>query len=97
MFKFLKRVAKATKRKIVEFFTDAYNHTEATVLLVAASFGINAAVSTLTTTEAGKFFILPAFLEPTMVIPVVSVLAVIALVKLGEFRTYRRTPALRYM
>lgn len=95
--KFIKRVLVAAKDKVVSFVKDAYHHAEAAALLVAASFGINAAVSTLTTTEAGKFFILPAFLEPTMVIPVVSVLAVIALVKLGEYRTYKRTPALKYV
>lgn len=92
MFKFIKRVAVAAYNGVKNFLSDCVHHTEAAVLLVASSLGINALL-----TEVPMMYALPMFFEATMVIPVLSVVITLLLIKSAEWRSLRRNPELAYL
>lgn len=84
--KFIKDVAIAAKNKVVNFVRGLYQHTEATVILVLSALGLNALVG-----ELPFLFSLPMWIEAVFVIPVLSTLTVLILVKVMEWRSNRRS------
>lgn len=71
--------------KITGFVSGVYKHIETISVLVLASLGLNALLS-----EIPFFWTLPLWIESPMVIPVLAVLGVFLLVKLGERRAIKR-------
>lgn len=82
---FIKECAVAAKNKVVKFFKGLKDHTEGAVILVLASIGVNALASQLP-----FMYTLPLWVEATMVIPVLSVLTILIMVKVMEWRAKRR-------
>lgn len=85
MAKFVKTVVVVATRRVVRFFVGCWQHAESIVLLLLASYGINALLSLL------PFMItLPLWVEFTMVIPFIAVCIVLLLTKSAEWRATRR-------
>ena len=82
---FVVNVAKEATKKVAKFFKDCFQHTEATILLTAASIGIAKMLHKIPLT-----FTIPAFINKEMLIPVVAVLIVVILYKSADYRASRR-------
>lgn len=82
---FVARVAKVAYRKVVNFAKGLYHHAESIVILTLAALGLNALLG-----ELPFYFILPMWVEATMVIPVLAVILVSLLTKSAEWRHNRR-------
>jgi hypothetical protein len=83
--KFIKDVAIAAKNKIVNFVKGFYEHAESVAVLTLASLGAAALIG-----ELPFWVTLPWWIEGPMVIPVLSVLLIVGLINLGEYRTKKR-------
>lgn len=83
--RYTKRVYIAAKRKVVNFVVGTYRHWEAIAILVLASLGLNSLFG-----EVPFYMLLPAWIEATMVIPILAVLGITLLVKSAEWRAGRR-------
>lgn len=75
----------AAKNTIVSFIRGTFTHIETIVILTLASFGTTALIG-----ELPFFVALPMWFEQTFIVPVLSVLAVMSLIKLAEWRARRR-------
>lgn len=82
---FVVDVAKATVRKVKEFVVGLYRHAEAVVMMVGASWGFSTLLA-----ELPFWATLPFWVESAVVIPVISVLLVLALCKIMEIRGRKR-------
>jgi hypothetical protein len=83
--KFVKTVVVVAANKVKRFFVGLYQHFESVVLLLLASYGVNALLSLL------PFMItLPLWIEFAMVIPFIAVCIVLILTKVAEWRGTRR-------
>ena len=82
---FCSEAAVAAKRRVVNFVRGFYQHAESVGVLTLASLGLSALLG-----ELPFWITLPWWIEATMVIPVLSVLIIIGLVSLNEYRTKRR-------
>ncbi len=76
MKRFMKRAYVAAKRRVVNFVRGIYRHTEAIVILILASLGLNARLG-----EGPFYWLLPPWIEAPLVIPVLAVLGISWLVK----------------
>jgi len=83
--RFIIRAFLVAKAKVIRWVLGVYNHAEAIVILVLAALGLNALIG-----EIPFLFMLPLWVEATMVIPVLSVLIISCLVKFMEWRAIRR-------
>lgn len=75
--------------KVKDFVIGLYNHLESVAVLSLASMGLSTLLS-----EIPFLVALPAFVEGPMVIPVLAVMAILALMKLAEYRNVRRNDEL---
>lgn len=82
---FTKDVVITAKNKIVNFAVGFYNHVESVGVLTLASLGAAAFIG-----EIPFWITLPWWVETAMVVPVLSVLLVVGLISLGEYRTKKR-------
>lgn len=87
--RFTSRVIKAAFNRVKTFVVSCFKHTEAIVILTLASMGLNLWLS-----EVPFYVALPAFVEATMVIPVISVCCILLLLKSADARFVRRNPQL---
>lgn len=78
--KFVVNVTKATKKKMLQFIKDCFNHTESIILLVTSSIGITKILSKFPL----RFTI--RFIKNEMVIPVAAVAIVIGLIRDAKVR-----------
>lgn len=85
LINFTKRTARSAVRKIKSFITGTVRHAESVALLSMSAVGLNALAG-----ELPFMYALPMWIEATMVIPVLSVLAVVVLVKSAEYRSLNR-------
>lgn len=83
--RFVTTAVRTAVTKVKNFIKGVYQHAETITVLVLATFGVNALIG-----ELPFLFMLPMWVEATMVIPVLSVLIVSLLIKLGEWRATRR-------
>lgn len=88
MKRFILRVAKVAMMKVWRFVVGVYNHAEAIAVLVLASLGLNALLG-----EIPFYYMLPMWVEATMIIPVLSVLIISFIIKIAEWRHNRREEA----
>lgn len=88
LISFTKRTFRAAKRKVVNFVKGSVRHTETIVVLSLSAVGLNALAG-----EIPFVYSLPMWIESTMIIPVLSVLAIGLLVKSAEFRSLNRAIA----
>lgn len=82
---FVSDVTKYTYRNVRRFIAGTIKHAEGVVILSTSALGINAFVG-----EAPFVYALPAWIEAPMVIPVLSVITVLALLRSAEHRARRR-------
>lgn len=83
--KFAKEAATAAKNKVINFFKGFYQNVESVGVLTLSAFGLSALLG-----ELPFWVTLPWWIEGAMVIPVLSVLVIVALVTIGEKRAKRR-------
>lgn len=76
----------SAKETFVGIARDLYQHTEAVGVLVLASLGLNSLLG-----ELPFYFMLPMWIEASMVIPVASVFLIGLLVALSTWRAKRRS------
>lgn len=76
------------KNHIVEFVKGCWNHAETISILTLSSIGLTSLLS-----ELPFAYTMPMWIESPMVIPVISVLLIILLVKLAEHRSLKRASA----
>lgn len=80
-FRFLGRVVRTITRTIVRAVKEVITNIEAVTILSLATVGTAAVL-----TELPFHFAVPVIMESTMVIPVISVLFILALVSIMELR-----------
>jgi len=88
LISFTKRAFRAAKRKVVNFIKGTVRHAETVAVLSLSAVGLNALAG-----EVPFLYSLPMWIEGTMVIPVLSVLVIIGLVKSAEYRALNRAIA----
>ena len=82
MFKFIKKVFKTIVNTVIGFFKETVNNAEASIILIAASFGITALVS-----ELPFMIALPMWVELTAVAPLISIALVMILIQIIKVRS----------
>lgn len=82
---FTKQVVITAKNKVVDFAVGFYQHIESVGVLTLASFGAAALIG-----ELPFWLTLPWWIEAAMVVPVLSVLLIVGLITLGEYRAKKR-------
>lgn len=82
---FVVDVAVAAKNTVVDFAIGLWHHAESTTLLVLSSIGLSSLLA-----EIPFIFTVPMWFEGVFIIPVISVLLILALVKISEKRGYYR-------
>ena len=83
--RFTSNAIATASNKIFEFGKSLVQHTETVVVLSLSAVGLNALAG-----ELPFLYALPMFIESTMVLPVLSVIAVGLLIRSAEFRAVRR-------
>lgn len=76
------------RNAVVNFVRDVYQHTEAVIILILSSLGLNALLG-----ELPFYMSLPMWIEATMVIPIASVLIISGLLWSATTRANRRAVA----
>lgn len=82
---FVSRTARVIKRRITSFVRGVFRHAETVTVLSLSAVGLNALAG-----EVPYLVALPVWIESTMIIPVLSVLAIALLVKSAEYRSLNR-------
>lgn len=82
---FITDVAKYAYRNVRNFVVGTFKHAESIAILTTSALGINALVG-----EAPFVYAMPMWIEAPMVIPVMSVIAVLLLLRSAEWRAKRR-------
>ena len=80
-FKFTKDVSLVIKKHTLEFINGCWQYAETITILTLSSIGLTSLLS-----EIPFYYTIPMWIESPMVIPVVSVLCILALVKIAERR-----------
>ena len=88
LINFTKRAARSAARKITEFVRGTVRHAETVAVLSLSAVGLNALAG-----ELSFIYSLPMWIESTMVIPVLSVIAIALLIKSAEYRALNRAIA----
>lgn len=83
--RFIRKAAAKAVDKVLKFFVGVYHHAEAITILTLAAIGLNALLG-----ELPFIFMLPMWIEATMVIPVLAVVIISLMVKFMEWRMIRR-------
>lgn len=81
LWNFCKKVVTTAIKTFKEFVVEIVQNAEATVILCAASIGVSAVVARYAMVTS-----MPAFLDAPMVIPVLSVMVIIALTMSMQWR-----------
>ena len=82
---FVKDVVIATKDHIINFVKGFYHHFESVTLLTFSALGVSALLA-----EIPFYVTLPMWIESTLFIPILSIVFVLLIVKLAEYRANRR-------
>ncbi len=82
---FVREAFVAFRDKVTALVRSFYQHTEAIVVMLLASLGLNALLG-----ELPFYMLLPLWIEAPMVIPVLSVIGIGLLVRSAAWRSRRR-------
>lgn len=85
LFKFVKKTFNVMKNDVKNFFKKFYQNAETVAVLTFASLGASAVIG-----ELPFLVTLPMWIETPMIVPVISVMLIAGLIKLGELRYTKR-------
>lgn len=85
MIRRIKHIVRVVKEKVTDFVVGTFRHAETVGILSLSAVGLNALAG-----ELPFLYALPMWIELPLVIPVLSVMTIVALVRIAEYRSSNR-------